>query len=251
MADAAWPRGVASHVLAQVDSTNAHALRLAPDLEGPAWFLGLTQTAGKGRRARAWASPAGNFHATLLTFPREDVQTVALRSFAAALALRDALVAVTRLPQSYTLKWPNDVLLNGRKVAGILLESTGSGARIHHLAVGIGVNLVAAPDAALLEPGAVQAASVLHETGLRIEPEAFLRILAPAYDLWENALVTEGFGPLRAGWLAHAARLGEIISARTARATFQGRFETIDLHGNLMLRTPKELLAIPAADVFF
>lgn len=251
MADVAWPPGVASHVLREVDSTNAHALRLAPDLDGPAWFVGLTQTAGKGRRARAWSSPLGNFHATLLTFPREDTQTVALRSFAAALALRDALIAVTRLPQSYTLKWPNDVLLNGKKVAGILLESTGSGARIHHLAVGIGVNLVAAPKAEMLEPGALQAASVLVETGLRIEPEAFLRALAPAFAKWEHTLITEGFAPLRAEWLTHAARLGEIITARTAKATFQGRFETIDLHGNLMLRTPNDLLAIPAADVFF
>lgn len=251
MVDAPWPQAVAVHVLDEVDSTNAHALRLAPQLSGPAWFLGLTQSAGKGRRARAWASPRGNFHATLLTFPQEDAPTVALRSFAAALALRDALIEVTRLPQSLTLKWPNDVLLNGRKVAGILLESAGSGGRIHHLALGIGVNLIAAPDATDLDPGALQAASVLAETGQRIDPEAFLKALAPAYARWETMLTQQGFAPLRAAWLAHAARLGEKITARTGRTTYHGRFETIDLHGNLMLRTETELLAIPAAEVFF
>ena len=135
----AWPEGLGRHVLAQVDSTNALALRMAPELPGPAWFLGLTQTAGRGRRARAWSSPRGNFHATLLLFPSEPADQVALRSFAAALALRDAFVALTAQPQAFTLKWPNDVLLNGGKVAGILLEASGA-----TLAIGIGVNLIAA-----------------------------------------------------------------------------------------------------------
>lgn len=251
MADATWPQGVAVHVLPQVDSTNAHALRLAPDLSGPAWFLGLTQTAGRGRRARAWASPPGNFHATLLTFPQQDARLVALRSFAAALALRAALIALTRLPDAYSLKWPNDVLLNGKKVAGILLESSGSAGTIRHLAVGIGVNLVAAPQASGMEPGALEAVSLLHETGCRVEPRAFLNALAPAYAHWEAILIRVGFAPLRDEWLAHAVRLGEMITARTGNATHRGQFETIDLHGNLMLRTPSELLAIPAAEVFF
>ncbi len=102
--------------------------------------------------------------------------TVALRSFAAALALRDAFVALTGLPQAFTLKWPNDVLLNGQKVAGILLEASGD-----VLAIGIGVNLIAAPPPEAVEPGAVTPVSLLSETGLRITPEAFLDALAPAY----------------------------------------------------------------------
>lgn len=251
MAKDPWPQGVARHILPEVDSTNAHALRLAPDLTGPAWFVGLSQTAGRGRRARAWASPVGNFHATLLTFPKGPAETVALRSFAIALALRDAFVALTGLPESFRLKWPNDVLLNGQKVAGILLESTGSGGQIAHLAIGVGVNLVAAPDATYLEPGALPAVSLWQETGIRVTPERFLDALAPAYDQWEQRLIRDGFAPLRSEWLSHAARLGETIIARTGHSTFQGRFETIDANGNLMLRTSQEMLAIPAADVFF
>lgn len=251
MVKTAWPQGVARHILQQVDSTNAHALRLAADLEGPAWFLGLTQTAGRGRRARVWASPLGNFHATLLTFPKGPAIEVALRSFATALALRDAFVTLTHLPASFRLKWPNDVLLDDHKVAGILLESTGSGSMISHLAIGVGVNLIAAPAPEFLDPGALPAISVLQGTGLKITPETFLNALAPAYAHWEEVLITEGFGPLRAEWLAHAARLGETITARTGTATHLGRFETIDLQGNLILRTSHDTLAIPAADVFF
>jgi BirA family biotin operon repressor/biotin-[acetyl-CoA-carboxylase] ligase len=251
LAKSSWPQDVARHILPEVDSTNAHALRLAPQLSGPAWFLGLSQTAGRGRRARAWASPVGNFHATLLTFPKGRAESVALRSFAAALALRDAFVLLTGMPDSFRLKWPNDVLLNGKKVAGILLESSGAGGQVVHLAIGVGVNLIAAPDPSMLESGALPAVCLADETGITLTPDGFLDALAPAFAHWELILTTAGFGPLRNEWLAHAARLGENITARTGSSTFHGRFETIDLHGNLMLRTPHEMLSIPAADVFF
>lgn len=242
---------LARHVLPVTDSTNAHALRQAPHLEGPAWFLGLEQTAGRGRRARAWASPRGNFHATLLMFPKERPDLVALRSFAAALALRDAFVALTGLETSFSLKWPNDVLLNGAKVAGILLEASSTGAGVQALAIGIGVNLIAHPDQSVMEEGALPAVSLLSETGLRVTPEAFLDALAPAFARWEAVLVAQGFAPLREAWLAHAARLGEPIRARTGKDTFHGVFETIDGQGNLILVTATGPMAIPAAEVFF
>lgn len=242
---------MARHVLATIDSTNAEAARLAPTLSGPAWVLALEQTAGRGRRARAWASPRGNFHATLVLRPTEPAGQVALRSFAAALALRDAFVAVTGLPDAFRLKWPNDVLLNGGKVAGILLESAGSGSGVQHLCIGIGVNLIAAPDATLMEPGALPAVSLLGETGLRVTPEAFLNTLAPAYAAWEETFLTQGFAPLRAAWLTHAARLGQEIRALTGTDTRTGIFETIDATGALILRQPTGPVAIPAAEVFF
>lgn len=246
-----WPEGVARHVLDSVDSTNAHAARIAPGLTGPAWILAHSQTAGRGRRGRPWTSPPGNFHATLVMRPSEPPEVVALRSFAAALALRDAFVALTDLPDAFSLKWPNDVLLNGGKVAGILLESFSQGPGVAHLAIGFGVNLVAAPDPAELEPGAVTPVSLLSETGLRVQPETLLAALAPAYARHEARLVAEGFAPLRRAWLTHAARLGQTIRARTGTQTRQGIFETIDDRGALILRTGSDRAAIPAADVFF
>lgn len=246
-----WPAGVARHICDSLPSTNAHALEQAAVTPGPAWFLALEQTAGKGRRARPWVSPRGNFHGTLLLHPTEPAATVALRSFAAALALRDALVEITALPQAFSLKWPNDVLLNGGKLAGILLESAARGQGVAHLAIGIGVNLIAAPDPALVEEGAVRPVSLLAETGLRIAPEAFLTHLAAAYARWEAVFTAEGFPPLRAAWLSHAARLGEPIRARTGSTTRHGTFQTIDDEGALILRTAEGVQAIPAAEVFF
>ena len=238
-------------VLAEVDSTNAEGFRRAASLEGPTWILGGVQTAGRGRRARPWASPRGNLHATLVLKPQEPVETVALRSFAASLALRDACVTLTGLPQSFTLKWPNDVLLNGGKLAGILLEGAGLGTANPVLCIGIGVNLIAAPDPSLIEPGAFPPVSLLQETGHRLTPEAFLDALAPAYASWEARLRADGFAPIRAAWLSSAARLGELIRARTGTETREGVFETIDQAGNLILSTTAGMLAIPAAEVFF
>jgi BirA family biotin operon repressor/biotin-[acetyl-CoA-carboxylase] ligase len=246
-----WPEGVGRRVLQTVDSTMAEGARIAPSLAGPEWLLALEQTAGHGRRGRAWASPKGNFFASLVLQPKEAPNQVALRSFVAALALRDAFVAATGRAEVFKLKWPNDVLLNGGKVAGILLESVGAGQGVTHLIIGIGVNLVAAPGADQVEEGAVPPVSLLSETGIRVSPEAFLDMLAVAYARYEQHFTTYGFAPIRTAWLQEAARLGETITARTSAETMTGRFETIDDTGNLILTTAKGQRAIPAADIFF
>jgi BirA family biotin operon repressor/biotin-[acetyl-CoA-carboxylase] ligase len=237
--------------LATVDSTNAEAARLAGSLREPTWILAEEQTGGRGRRGRPWASPKGNFYATLVLHPTEPPEVVALRSFTAALALRDACVRLTGLDDAFTLKWPNDVLLNGGKLAGILLETQGSAGAVGHLAIGIGVNLIAAPGPDEVETGAVRPVSLLQETGLRVSPNELLEALGPAYARWEATFQSQGFGPIRAEWLAHAARIGERIRARTGVTTREGTFETIDATGALVLRTETATLAIPAAEVFF
>lgn len=246
-----WPEGYGRRVLARVDSTNSEAARIAAGLAGPEWILALEQTAARGRRCRPWANPPGNFAATLVMRPAESPDRVALRSFVAALALFDALVAATGRAQGLALKWPNDVLLNGGKLAGILLESAGAGRDIGHVAIGIGVNLVAAPGAAEVEPGALRPVSLLSETGVAMDPEAFLDLLAPAYARREAQFTTYGFEPIRLAWLDRAARLGEVITARTGRESLEGRFETVDAAGNLVLTTARGRQAIAAAEVFF
>jgi BirA family biotin operon repressor/biotin-[acetyl-CoA-carboxylase] ligase len=113
------------------------------------------------------------------------------------------------------------------------------------------VNLIAAPDPGMVEPGALRPVSLLQETGIRLSPERFLQALAPAYARRESTFCTQGFAPLRLDWLAHAARLGQPIRARTGVSTQDGIFETIDPGGALVLRTATATLAIPAAEVFF
>ncbi|MCG6901522.1 MAG: biotin--[acetyl-CoA-carboxylase] ligase [Rhodobacter sp.] len=247
----AWPDGYDRVVLDEVDSTNAEAVRRAPGLSGPTWIMARSQTAARGRRGRAWAMPPGNFAATLVLHPDEPPETVALRSFVAALALFDALVAVTGRAEILALKWPNDVLLNGGKLAGILLESLGHGRGVSHLAIGIGVNLTAAPGAETLERNAARPVALGDETGTSVTPETFLTSLAEAYAAWENRFATFGFAPIREAWLARAAKLGEHIVARTSDAEITGVFETIDKTGALVLGTAGGRVAIPAADIYF
>jgi|TARA_B110000908_G_C10027702_1_gene345919 BirA family biotin operon repressor/biotin-[acetyl-CoA-carboxylase] ligase len=170
----------------------------------------------------------------------------ALRSFVASLALREAFVAVTGREDAFALKWPNDVLLNGGKVAGILLETVGE-----NLVIGIGVNLAHAPSSAQVEQGAVTPVSVLGETGVSVEPETFMDALASAYARLEDQFTTYGFGPIRTAWLSHAARIGEVVTARTMRDETIGVFEDVDASGNLILNTAKGRVAITAADVYF
>ncbi|MEO0401849.1 MAG: biotin--[acetyl-CoA-carboxylase] ligase [Pseudomonadota bacterium] len=247
----AWPVGYGRRVLDKVDSTLSEAARIAPDLAGPEWILALSQTAARGRRGRAWSMPVGNFAATLVMPMRDPPALAALRSFVISLALFDSFVAATGRADAFALKWPNDVLLRGEKVAGILLESVGTGAVTSHLAIGIGVNLVAAPGADDVEAGALRPVALSSELGLTVRPEMFLDLLAQAYARYETQFVTYGFAPIRTAWLAHAARLGEPITARTTRDTFHGTFVDVDGDGQLVLETPKGRIAIPAGDVYF
>ncbi|MFD1343807.1 biotin--[acetyl-CoA-carboxylase] ligase [Litorisediminicola beolgyonensis] len=242
-----WPAAYGRVMLAETDSTMDEARRQSAHRAAPFWVFAERQTAARGRRGRAWAHPEGNFSATLVLRPEGGPAQAALRSFVAALALYDAFVALTGRPEPFALKWPNDVLLNGGKVAGILLEGGGDGV----VAIGIGVNLIAAPDRDSVEPGAVPPVSLLSETGAAVTPEQCLDALADAYAAREASFAAYGFGPTREAWLARAARLGQPVNARTGRSETTGTFETVDAQGQLVLKTSAGRVAIPAADVHF
>ncbi|MEM8653757.1 MAG: biotin--[acetyl-CoA-carboxylase] ligase [Pseudomonadota bacterium] len=247
----AWPSGYGRRVMGSVDSTLSEAGRIAQGLVGPEWILALEQTAARGRRGRVWSMPPGNFAATLVLPLDEAPGEAALRSFVMSLALRDAFVGASGREDAFALKWPNDVLLRGGKVAGILLESVGAGARLTHLAIGVGVNLAAAPDASDVEAGAVPPVALKTALGTKIAPEDFLTLLAICYARYEDQFRTYGFAPIRTAWLAQAAKLGEVITARTTRDTHVGTFVDVDADGQLVLETAKGRVTIPAGDVYF
>jgi len=244
-----WPAGFEKRILESTDSTMSEATRLLPDLTAPTWILAKRQTAGRGRQGKAWVDPVGNFAATLVMLPKGPPANVALRSFVAALALREALVGLTGREAAFTLKWPNDVLLNGGKLAGILLESVGQGSGVSHLSIGVGVNLMSAPDQ--VKGAAFAPVSLRAETGVTVQPETFLDSLAPAYARFESQFNTYGFAPIRQKWLSYAARLGEVITAKTAKNQITGTFQTVDESGALVLKDGGGSHAIAAADIFF
>lgn len=220
---------------------------MASGLRKPTWIMAKTQTAGRGRRGRSWTDAPGNLKATLMLRPGGMPAWAALRSFLAANALYEALAMYVDR-DLLSLKWPNDVLLDDRKVAGILLESISTGSVVEWLAIGVGVNLRHAPPP---EKDATFAPIALADIGEVVEPRDFLTVLAGYYATEERILERLGFEPIRADWLERAARLGDTITARTAKGDISGIFDTIDETGQLVLITGRGPVKIPAADVYF
>ncbi len=243
-----WPEGYDLVVLDEVDSTMAEARRRAPVIDKPTWIMARSQTNAKGRRGRTWLGGNGNLAATLVYRPWCSPAQAAARSFMVANALFESL-ALYIDRESLALKWPNDVLLNGGKVAGILLESASSGGPlVDWLSIGIGVNLARAPHDTRTEFPPV---CLRGEGGDEVSPEEFLRVLAGHFATQEGKLAAMGFPRIREDWLEKAARLGEIVTARTATKEITGIFETVDQAGNLILRVEGREVLIPAADVYF
>lgn len=241
-----WPEGYLRRDYEALGSTQTEAARLAGESQAPTWIFAKRQSAPHGRRGRAWAQPQGNFGASLILTGAGTPQEMGLRSFVASLALYDALRLVAGQAARLSLKWPNDVLLSDGKLAGILLESTPNA-----LIIGIGVNLAEAPSAAEVEEGAMRPVALAAETGALVTPDEFLPYLAAGFATWEARFRTYGFGPVREAWLAHAARLGEPVRARTMREELHGTFETVDEAGHLVLKAAGGRVSVPAADVFF
>ena len=243
-----WPEGYALVQLDTVDSTMAEAARRAPQIDRPTWIMAKTQTAARGRRGRTWVVPAGNLNATLIFRPEATAMEAAKRSFLAANALFQAL-SIYVPAEKLALKWPNDVLLSGGKVAGILLESSGQGPFVDWLSIGIGVNLRHRPEGV---KDASFAPTSLSDAGAdNVDPLEFLGTLADAYATQEAKLLRLGFDRTREDFMHKAARLGEVITARTGREDVTGIFDSIDHDGNLVLITGTGPRAISAADVFF
>jgi len=243
-----WPKGYGRLHFATIDSTNEEARRLAERGEaGPIWIQADMQTAGRGRRGRAWSSPTGNLAATLFLRPARPAGECAQLSFVAALAVSEALAAVSSVIE-VRLKWPNDVLANGKKVAGILLESASAGSETPSwLAVGIGVNLARFPDETEFPATSLVALGTKAPSA-----EDFLTALAATFAKWYETWSVRGFAEIRDAWLARAAGLGTRIRARLENEEIYGVFEGIDGQGALILRTDlARSRVIAAGDVFF
>jgi len=233
---------------AELDSTNAEARRRAEAGEGgPVWITAGRQTAGRGRRGRAWSTETGNLAATLLTTTDAPPAEAAQLSFVAALAAAD--LADTCLgPGAARLKWPNDVLVFGRKAVGILVESGSRADGRLWLAVGIGINLAHAP-AAVDRPATAFAE---HMAGRPPKPLDALEVLATRFEAWRKLWATQGFSPIAAAWTDRAHGLGEACEARLPNRTVSGVAEGLDPDGALRLRLDDgQLERITAGDVFF
>jgi BirA family transcriptional regulator, biotin operon repressor / biotin---[acetyl-CoA-carboxylase] ligase len=243
-----------------IGSTNAEAMSSARDGErGPMWFVTSEQTAGRGRRNRPWIAPRGNLASSILEVIDVAPPVAATLGFAAGLALETALRNVSKKasPNSagtehmkFLLKWPNDVLVGSagpQKLAGILLEAEAVADNQLAVVVGIGTNVVAAPE------GTPTPATSLAALGIDVGAEELFGALSDSWaefrGVWD---VGRGFGEIRQLWLERAAGLGQPVAVHTGAATVEGIFDTIDETGCMMVRTSDGTrVPISAGDVYF
>jgi len=241
----------------QIGSTNAEAMSRARDGEhGPTWFVTTEQTAGRGRRQRPWVAPRGNLASSILEVTDVSPAVAATLGFAAGLSLESALQKLSieanlrragADPLKYALKWPNDVMADGQKLAGILLEAEAVAGNRLAVVVGIGTNVIAAPE------GTPTPATSLAALGVQIGAEELFTALSDAWiefrGIWDNG---RGFADIRKLWLERAFGLGERVAIRTGTATVEGAFDTIDESGCLIVRTAEGMrAAVTAGEVYF
>jgi biotin-[acetyl-CoA-carboxylase] ligase BirA-like protein len=237
-------RGVRLLNLGDVDSTNDEARRLIEAGErGPLWIVALRQTKGRGRLGREWISPAGNLYASFVFSDFHEARVAAELGFVTGVAAIRALRAATG-QNAFRLKWPNDLLLNGAKFGGILLECLNA-STLPVAIIGVGVNVAHAPDGL---PYPVCALDALGANAPSAEAlfAHFSDALAEALELWRGGA---GFSRIREEWLGSAAACGETIRVALAKETLEGRFETIDSSGRLVLDMREGRRVIEAGDV--
>jgi len=235
--------------LEEIDSTNSECLRLARQGDpGRLWVAARRQAAGRGSRGRAWESAPGNLFCSLLLLDAGPVRWLATLTFVAALAVREAIAeaaAARGLDHAIALKWPNDVLIAGRKAAGILLEHHKVGAA-DAVIVGIGLNCTSHP------AGTLHPATDLAAEGLRADRVEMLERIAGQFpallSAWRRG---EGFDAIRRAWLMHAAGIGARADVAVGGRNLSGTVEGLDGQGYLELRLPDgRTERLSAADVF-
>lgn len=207
--------------------------------------LALRQSQGRGRQGREWQSPAGNMYLSVLLRPSISIAEAAHWSFVSALAVADAIRSYLPDPSLLSLKWPNDVLLAGAKVAGILLE-TGVSARreLDWICVGIGVNIATAPN--LPErPTACVAQYIANPPTV----QAFTEVLLGQLGFWHSCRLREGFAPIRAAWLASGPALGTPMTHRHHGGLWTGEFAGLSPEGALMLASHGQVKNIVSGEI--
>lgn len=242
------PGGMSLIPLGTVDSTNEEARRRCEAGAADGCVIWAEQqTQGRGRRGRSWLSPRGNLYVSIVVRPRVQPPAYAQLSFVAALAVADAVRQHVAASSVVGCKWPNDVLVRGRKVAGLLLESdAGRGPGADWVVAGIGINVAWTPD----DKAVMYPATALAAEGSKAAAADVLGSLLTAFSQWRATWEEEGFATIRGAWLARAHGLGEDVMVRLETETLKGVFRGLDPSGALILAQDKGERLITAGDVF-
>ena len=211
---------------------------------GPLAVMARRQTRGRGTHGRPWVSSPGNLFLSVLLRSREHARDVGQWSLLAGVALAEALLPLLPEPGSLRLKWPNDVLLEDAKLAGILVESSATAdGTLDWLVVGLGVNLVAAPEL----PD--RRTACLAQVATAPAAEDMARLVLGRLSHWRQVRLLEGFAPVRAAWLERAPPLGSRLTLRLGGRSVGGSFAGVGQDGSLLLATGGRVHAFAAGEV--
>ena len=232
--------------LDSVGSTNDEARLLAENGASAGTIVwAKEQVSGRGRRGRTWESPAGNLYCSVILRPEVSPTVAAQLSFVTALALGEGLHGFLPTSAKLQYKWPNDVLIDGKKLSGILLESQiGDQGKLDWLLIGTGVNIERFPE------DTDRPATSLNRIGIKLSVAGVLTAYIHALSTWLDRWKTVGFGSVREAWLNRAIGLGGAIEVRLPNETLSGIFEDLDTSGSLILTTPQGRQVISAGEVF-
>lgn len=247
--DLPLPQGYTLIQRESLPSTNDEAARLAAEGAPDGTVVwARCQTAGRGRRGRQWLSPEGNLYCSVLMRPLVPLAQAAALSLVAAVAAGDTVANFLPAGRRVQLKWPNDVLVEGAKIAGLLLEASGGNrGPVDWIVLGCGINV------ALHPAGEGPPSTDLgRERGGPLSVAPVLVSLLDTLRHWRGRWETAGIAPIREAWLARARGLGETIAVRLPREEIHGLFEGLDDTGALVLRLADgSARTISAGDVFF
>lgn len=220
-------------------------------IEGDTAFIAYTQTHGRGRRGRTWVnSPPGNLHLSLMVPFKENLCFLGEFSFISAVALREVISGFLPLKYTVMCKWPNDILAEGRKIAGILLEKyERSWDKSSWLVIGVGVNIETCPE----DAGALRATCLRNFSSASLTPEEITEKFYSSFDRWRALWHKEGFKVIRGEWMKWAAGLGKMVKISLPREgqDLEGTFCELDFDGAFVLETSdRKRVRIHAADIW-
>ncbi len=240
------PKGFDLQLFLSIDSTNMEAARkIELGAKGGLWIKAEEQSNGRGRGDRMWISKPGNLYASLIYEIGENIRDAGHLSFITALAVRDTIIEC--IPnKNIKCKWPNDILVSGKKISGILLESGPNKTEgINYIIIGVGINIDHHPKLTSYE-----ATHINEQTKQKCSHSEVFTMLAERMNYWLLFWKEKGFDPIRESWLGSAIGIGEEIIVKTMSNQLIGRFVGLERDGALMLEVDGKIKTIHSGDVF-
>lgn len=204
------------------------------------------QTNGHGRSGRDWQSPEGNLYFSLLIRPNSSIKDYSLLSFIAAIAISNAIIGLTNSQVNLEHKWPNDILLHGKKIAGILLKSDKSKQGLEFVVIGVGINILSNPKQTNFPSG-----NIKEELNIDINKEELLKLFLDNFSIFYQKFVEFGFAPIRNLWIKRAFKLNEEINVNLSNKRITAIFRDLNNSGNLILELDNgDVEAVSSAEIY-